>query len=245
MNKLKRRVLLELLERPLFLIPATIGASLLLLSVAVGGSAAFWGVVSLLVGCGALASDALLNMTAIIERATVSLRREKRIERDSQLDVLDEDLVKTKGTEDQESLRHIRQLYDQFYDDIERKKIDQNRVSADVLELIDQIFDACIEKLALSYSMYQQAAMVKGEYRDKLLAKRREMLGEIDRSIEALAETINTTRVMTYSTGSGDLKNLRLRLETQLSVAKATEEMLGRINGDDLTRFSEYETNNR
>jgi hypothetical protein len=239
MNELQKKILLDLVITPYTVIPGLLGASLLLLSVAMGGMVTFVGFICLLLGFGSLCINFMFNLTKVSKRAADEWQNTQQKKKDRDLDLLDRNLEDTRETSDENALRNLRALYMSFCGDFQNGRVSAH-VPPAMLSQIDELFEQCIFHLRRSYEMYQQAQQVTGNLKKGLNKQRKELIGEVEKSVETLASVINEVRAMRIKSGKGQLSKLQRRLASQLQVAKATEESVAALDGDDEDRYDEY-----
>ncbi len=239
---LKKKILLDLCVTPGTVIPTAIGASLLLLSVVLGTGAAFLGFVCCLLGFGALLTNWVFNLEGISKRAAKEWSQAQQVKKDRELDRLDQNLQQTREVRDETALRNLRALYSSFCADFQEGKLSKT-IPPMMLAQIDQIFEKCIVQLGRSYDVWKQTQLVQGDFRSELISQRREMLDEVDTSVELLASAINEVRALRLKTSRSELRQLQEKLASQLSVAKAVEERVAELEGlgtPTEERYSEY-----
>lgn len=239
---LKKKILLDLCVTPGTVIPSAIGASLLLLSVVLGSGAAFLGFICCLVGFGALLTNWIFNLEGVSKRAAKEWNQMQQAKKDRELDRLDHNLQQTRELRDETALRNLRALYSSFCTDFQEGKLSKT-IPPMMLAQIDQIFDKCIVQLGRSYDVWKQSQLVQGDFRSELIAQRREMLDEVDTSVELLANAINEVRALRLKASRSELRQLQEKLASQLSVAKAVEERVAELEGlgrPTEEKYSEY-----
>jgi hypothetical protein len=224
-DELKKKILLDLCVTPGTVIPGLLGASLLLLSVAMGGMVAFLGFVCLLLGFGCLLTNFVFNLGKISRKAAKEWQDKQQKKKDRELDLLDRKLESTRETADENALRNLRALYRSFCGDYQNGKV-SSTVPPTMLQQIDDLFEQCIYHLTRSFEIFEQSKQVTGKLKKGLQAQRKELIDEVERSVETLAEVINEVRAMRIETQKGQLGRLQRKLTGQLSVAKATEEQV-------------------
>lgn len=240
MDELRKRILLDLFVTPGTVIPATIGLSLLMMSGILGGLAAFIGFCGLLISFGSLLTNLVFNMDKISKKAMREWRDRLAKEKDAALDELDRKLVRTRDPRDQTALRNLRTIYDSFSNDLKAGKISTG-VSSGMLTQIDEIFDACVKQLERQYEIWEVTQKVSGNLKVKLNSQREEVLAEVEKSVENLADVIAEVRALKLKAQSGELEHLQTRLNSQLAAAKATADFMAGLDASDMSRFSEYE----
>jgi len=240
MDNLRKRIYLALFASPMTVIPTTIGASLLFVSGIFGGNTGFYGILSLLIGCGALLTNFVFNLDKISKNASKKWLEEQQQKKDQDLNALDQRLVQTSDPRDERVLRNLRAIYKGFCDDLKDKQIDN--IPMDMLSTIDELFQSCIKKLEQSLEMHEMANTVTGKIRKQIVMNRETILEDVEQSILDISETIHEVRALRIRTESVDLDQLRERMKNQLQIAKSTEEQMGTLNhANEMDRFREYE----
>ncbi len=242
---LKKQIFYELCVTPGTMIPSVIGLSLLLFAFAgLGGWAAFFGFISLVIGVGVLMTNIIFRLGPVSQRAAKKWQKQQAANKNAELDELDARLAKTRDKKDETALRNLRALYDSFTTDYSNGKV-SSTVPAGMLGQIDEIFQVCIQRLRTSVEIHDQSKRVTGDLKKTLKDQREVIVGDIESGVTTLAEVINEVRALSNSTDRRTLKRVQDRLNSQLSIAKATEKQvasLEAIGDEDLERFSEYET---
>lgn len=244
MDGLKKKILLDCFVTPFTMVPILFGGTLLLLTEFVGPIGDFIGFTSCLVGIGAMATNMIFNLEKITDRATQKWQEGQQKQRERELDTLDHKLAATPWTDDETALRNLRALYSSFCRDFGAGKISSN-VPVSLLGQIDDIFNTCVVQLAKSYEVYLQSEEVQGILKKQFLAQRKQMVQDVETSVEQLAQTINEVRAMKMRASRSELTELQKRLHSQLNVAKAVEERMARLEQGDLPveeRLKEYQT---
>lgn len=240
MDDLKKKIALDLCVTPGTTIPTAIGASLLLLSVIFGGTVAFIGLLCCLAGLGALATNFIFRLGPISQQAAKEWQRQQQKKKDHELDQLDRRLARTREVKDETALRNLRALYKGFCKDYGEGKI-SSTVPPLMLQQIDEIFESCIHQLARSAELWTQARDVQGDLKKGLQRQRRQVLEEVEKSVETLAHAINEVRALKLKSKRSELQRLQQKLTSQLEVAKATEERVMELDGlEDPDKYSEY-----
>ncbi len=216
---------------------------------AVGGITGFLGfllfnktinaVVSLAVGfgfgLGVLFQRLILGSEKIAQRAQKETEDEERQEREDRLDQLDKDLKKTPGKQDEEALRELRFLVDNFNkSDLWKKNMDA--VSANsLLSTIDEIFEQCIKSLNQTVQLYKLSLEAPSKRTgDSILEKRDSIIKGVQESVTRLNATLCTVQELDSSNNQKDrLSRLSEELTSQLDIAKRVKERLEDIGLND------------
>jgi len=241
-KELRNRILLDTCVTPGTIIPATLGVSLLMLSVVLGSGVAFFGLMCFLGGVGALATNLLFRMPAVQQQALKEWQRKKQKQRDAELDGLDRKLSRTRETRDENALRNLRAIYTSFCKDYESGKVART-VPPAMLQKIDEIFEACVKELTETAHLHDQSKQVTGDLKKEIKKARKNLLDKIEELVELLVHAVNEVRAIKVESTKGELEELRQKFQSQLEVAIATEERvreLDNLGNPDPNRYAEY-----
>jgi uncharacterized protein YoxC len=197
----------------------------------------------MLVGFGTLVTNVIFRLGPVSQRAAKKWQKHQATKKNAELDELDVRLTKTRDKKDETALRNLRALYDSFVRDHGENKISKN-VPPAMLGQIDDLFQACIQQLRSSVEIHDQSKKVTGELKKTLKKQRDQLVDDVEKGVETLAGVINEVRALSQSTDRKALTKIQERLNSQLNIAKATEEQvaaLDDIGNESLERFSEYE----
>ena len=242
MEDLRKQIFLELCVTPGTMIPSVLGGTLLLLAFAgLGGPIALFGFICLMVGFGTLVTNIIFRLGHVSQRAAKKWQSQQAAKKNAELDELDKRLTKTRDKRDETALRNLRALYSSFTKDHSDGKVSSS-VPATMLGQIDEIFQVCIHQLRTSVEIHDQSKKVSGDLKKTLKEQRDRMVEDVESGVKTLAEVINEVRALSQSTDRRSLQRIQERLNSQLSIAKATEKQVAALDiGDNLDRFSEYE----
>lgn len=243
MEDLKKRILLDALITPTTVIPFLLGGTMMLMSEMLGEFAAFIGFAACALSIGAAATNLIFNIDKIAKRAMQKWQDSQQKTRERELDALDRKLAQTPEDADEVALRNLRGLYRSFCQDFAQGKINR-KVPPLLIAQIDDLFNACVIQLGKSYEMWEQARQVNGKLRRDLLVQRKQVITDVESSVEKLAQAISEIRVLKLKANRGQLAALQKRLETQLEVAKAVETRMMQIEQGEIPvedRLREYQ----
>lgn len=235
-SDLRKQVLLDLFVTPSTVVPLLGGGTLLLLSSILGGMSAFLGFVGLLLSFGALLTNVVFNLEGITKNAVKRMHRHEKLQRDSKLNSLDANLVKSKDPRDQTALRNLRALYDSFSDDLEKGRINAN---PNMIQLIEDIFIECVSKLETTWDLLVTSSKLSGRIRSDLVLQREKIIIDVENSVKTLAVTMTEVRALKFKTGENEMKRLREKLESQLEIAKNTQASVESLDFE--KTFDEYD----
>lgn len=236
-DKLKQRIIFNLLVTPTTVGPFTAGATILLVSWALGANAVwpFIGLLSIFAGFGMAATNYFYNFDKASERAIESLREQAKELKEDELDELDECLVAARGPRpdlDQTYLRELREMYSQFVGDIESGSL--KTVTRDIREQVKLLFDACIEALEHSYDLWESASKIKkSETKNSILREREKVIDEVGKSVERFQTTIDEVRTLNLKATEDSLSKIRTELSESLEIARKTNEAMSAFTLDD------------
>lgn len=222
----RKRVLLDLFAAPSTLLPIVGGLSTLVLSWAIDGGARlnFVGLAGILAGVGIFATRLILGLEKIAEKAYEYLHTQQLEEQQKALDELDEKLKRDRDPRTQESLRHLRHLYDALVADLRDGKIKRN--THEILKIVEELFRASVAQLERSYRLWRAARRLSGDSKEQKLREREEVIREVVEATEHLDKTIQQFRALSAKRGRKELSRLREELDEAIRVARRTEERL-------------------
>ena len=245
MNDLKKRILLDLLVTPTTMLPNLLGASMMLTSEILGGTAAFFGFCSLAVGLGVMATNVLINYDKVAAEAIRKLEEEKRKDKNRSLDDLARKLEvarmrysRSKNGRPVRYLKELRAVRDSFFDDIREGRIEN--APSSLQNQVDEIFDSCVEQLERQLDIVSTANKLSGDLKEQLLEQRNAILKDVEASIAEINNVVSEIRVLDLKENMEETKRLQERLRLQLTVARRTKEVMNEVEGDDMSRFKEY-----
>lgn len=231
MNNLKKQVLLNCFITPMTLIPVLIGGTLLLFSEMLGPMLAIAGFLACVFGIGVVAVNMIFNLERITQQTIKYQQVSKQIQREQELDSLHTRLLYTPWTDDEEALRNLRGVYNALCQG------NSEDIPVSLLNQVDEIFNACIVRLTKSCELHVQSHNMSGKPKQKLLAQRAQMVRDVEASVERLGEVIAEINDMKWRGSQGDLSSLQRKLQTQLDVAMAMEN----LNLPTEERYREYQ----
>lgn len=238
---LKTKIALDVLVTPWTIVPGTVGFSLLMLSMILGGSIGFIGFCFCLVGLGALTWNFVFNFDHIKKKAAQDWVDKIKKNKDESLNALDRKLVKNKDPRDQTALRDLRVMYGEFQKDIESGKINKG-ITSDMLYQVDQIFETCVHELEQSFNIWRMMNnKISDNLRIQLQSQREEIIEAVQESVGNMAFVINEIRSVRHQSDANELRNLGQKLTSRLETVKKIEERISKLgSNEDLERFDRY-----
>lgn len=236
MEGLRRKVLLDACVTPVTAILATLGISLLLLSVVLGSGWGFLGFCLCLGAVGVAATRLAFGFESISKNAVDQLLRQKKEVRDAELDELDRKLLLDRDPRDQTALRNLRAIYDRFLRDIKQGKIHSGHAMHDQIE---KVFQSCVDQLSRQHDIWDTSTGVSAELREKLQLERSKILDEVETTIDSLSATIDEIRTLGLKAKGGELSKLQGQLQIRLEAARQVDALMN--DPDDMSRFEEYQ----
>jgi len=214
----RKKMLLDLFGSPLTLFPLAVGAASLILSWAFGGVPllTFLGCLGGLVGLGTFVTK-LTGYKSLLSKQRKYEHEEKLKQRKDELDQLDTKLTKDQDPRTQNALRQIRHLYQSLEEDIQG---DVSKSGYQILETIEELFEACVDRLAHSYELYQTCRELSGKNKKRVKQEREQVIGEVVEATAHLGEFVQQFRMLKSKRNKKDLSSLTKQLDTHLEVAK-------------------------
>lgn len=203
----------------------------MILSWAFGGNS----VLNFLAGMGGLIGIGtfITRMTGYEDLLSKQRKYEHEEQLDKQkirLDELDSKLINDKDNRTQNTLREIRFLYQNLQDDI------QDNVSSSgyqILETIQELFDACVAQLEHSYELYLTARNLSGKTRKEILAERNTIVEDVVETTGHLASAVQQFHLLKSKKKKKDLNALRDELDNNLEIARRVDRELYETMGDE------------
>lgn len=229
MDPVKRKVISELFFSPSVVLPIVGGVSAGLLSWAMGGNnfmtaAAAVGVLG---GVGWMLTRMIFKIEDITEEA-LQAELDKRLQQEHrELEELAQKLRSDRDHRTQDFLTLLRSMREEFENTTHRAG--STFRSAQIREQVGLIFKAAVDQLRQSYRLWDLSENLVGSARDKVLADREQVLGEVDATVERLQTTIQQFRDLMNSDPKVDLASMRAELEATMRIAKRTEERMREI----------------
>jgi hypothetical protein len=229
MDDVRKKVLLDLFVSPWTVLPVVGGLSAWMLSWAVDGNSLLnlTGLAGVLGGAGMLATRIIFGLENITQNAFTYLHEQKRAEQEAALDTLDQRLSLDRDDRTQESLRELRQIYRIFQEKGQQGKITGS--SHQLLDRVERLFRACVQRLEQSYELWKSAQALSGEARRALLAERDEIVDEVVVTVRHLGKSVEQFYTLHDQESESELATLRDELEETLRVAQRAEQRMASL----------------
>lgn len=231
-DDLKTRVYLNLVLQKPIVGTFVVGMGLLFLAtiwmnpfLVIAGTAA-------VIGAGvAVAYRFLFKREAVIEEVQKEIEQERAESRqreqgtrEAQLDELRRRLFDDRDPRTEDQLDALRQLSGEFSEDSPRMKALTAFSSLKIREGVNQLFERSIRNLEESLRLYQDAGKLPKGAAAELLKVRRELLADVDKSIESIGKTFaGLHRIGLSQLQTDEQDTLRQELEDNLDTALAVD----------------------
>lgn len=240
MDKVQRKVLLDLFASPWSVIPIAAGLSAWMLSWAIDGSVAMnlGGLIGVVGGVGVMATRLIFGLEQITEDAFKFLNNQQKQAQEQKLDDLTRRLASDDDPNTQTYLSDLRTLYASFVEDVEKGKVKAG--ARPVLDQVHRLFEAAVKHLEYSYELWCRGNELRGPAREKLLTERRKVIAEVGETIEHLGTTIQQFHAFRIENSDSELSKLRQELDATMQVAKRAEQRvsgLGKVQQYDPKEF--------
>ena len=241
MDKVKKKVLLDLFGSPGTVLPIVVGMSAWMLSWAVDGSTMLnlGGLVGVLGGVGFLATRLIFGLEKITENAFQYLNEQKREAQDQALDALETRLRGDDDPRTQTYLRNLRELYSNFQAELRDGRV--AGIAGTVLEQVEKLFQAAVKHLEHSYHLWMTAGRMSGDARQALLDERERVVQEVQETVEHLSKAIEQFHSFRVKASEAELVKLREELDETMQVARRAEARLESFGTEKTYDVQEFE----
>lgn len=229
MNAVRRFVLRSTLLRPASLVPILGGLVAGAASWVVGGNLLLSGLAVLGIGGGVIGmiARAAMNVESLTDGALEAQRQGVREAEEHQLDLLAKRLRTDRDHRSQDTLRELRTLREDFEKAATRAEV--GSISARMSEQIGQYFQLIVKQLEKSYQLFDRSESVVGPARDQWLQQREEVMADIQKTKETFRTLVNQFVHLRSDDSGAQLSELQAELETNLEIARRTEERMREI----------------
>jgi len=219
----RKKVFLDIFAAPSTLGPIVGGATIALISWAVDVDASFifGGIGAMLIGGGILANRLIFGLEGLTENAFKYLQNQKKEKFQLELDELDAQLTSNRDARDQNTLRQIRMMYENYKQQVQDGNIPSDY---DLNDKLETLFHACVNQLRHSYELWKSAKSLVGDAKTSVLEERDGIIDEVIKSVEYFGKSIEEFHVINAKQSSSNLARIRKELGETLEGTRKTEE---------------------
>ena len=221
---LRTRVLTQLFTSPWVVAPFALGVAMLPLSRIVGPRLTL--PLAALLLCFALTQYVVrlaLGFEGLEKRAREEHARQQLLERELSLPAVADRLEAGPSAAAGGWLRGLRAVYWSFRNDRDAGKLPD--VPPEAAQQVDRLYDALVRRLVEADEFSRICGSVGGEVREKMSRGLEGDFAEIERGVASLTEVILELRRLGHGQ-AGELARLHTILESQLRIAKATDQRI-------------------
>jgi len=226
-EEIRRRLLLRVFGHPLTLYPGLFGAAAVMTPVLFDIEPAmplFAGVVCLVAAGASLTIRLVTGRDAITDEVHSELQAEARADHEAKLRALEERLAADGDPRTAPLYSDIQKLVEAIRQDTSWRAQMNTVAVVDIDEGLDKMFDGCMRNLSRTLDLLEMAnSMHSKNATQALLAERDGLIGEVERSVEALTQLL--TQLSLFGAGGEtqpDLASIRAQLDHTLAAAEAT-----------------------
>jgi hypothetical protein len=225
-KELRNKVLIDLFAAPAAVIPAAIGASMMILGWAFGGGGilGFGGFMALLAGIGIGVTRFVLFKDKITNKAFAALDTLEEKEKNEELDSLDIKLTKDRDPRTQSALRDMRALYKSFHEQIRGETL---KADGTTIDGVETLFNECVSHLGETLILSSTIRSMNSEAAKQPIIDAREgLIVEVQKTIDRLSSIMDGLRQLAVSANTKELERVRSELEQGLEVSKRVDDAL-------------------
>lgn len=219
-----RKVLASLFLHPLVVFPLGIGTLLMFMSLSGVRSLRVLAFMGMSVGVCALFARVTIGFNSVAHKVFSRWQRDVQKEQTEKLDDLDRRLQADDDPRNEQALRRLRSIYKVFVECVQNGRVKEYNF----LNTAERLFHTSIRKLDEGMEIWRQAMEMPGDKRQPFLKQRNELIGEVEQSVETLAQAVHEVQRMTADDGK-ELKSLREEMDKRLEMAKKVEERIAYI----------------
>jgi hypothetical protein len=229
-EKIRRKVLLNILTSPTTAAPFLAGITALVATWAFGMRAdigVLAGLAGILVAAGAFFTKFVFRGEAYAKQAVEETRQEEGAERERVLDGLDARLCQDADPRTEAVLRDLRSLVRAFDELCTSSGAKLNELTtANIASGVHELFSQCVSSLERSLKLWQTAAKLRTKAaREPILKQREDIILDVGKSIRQLGQTL--VAIQNLGTGGGttsELARIGEELDQHLAVARQVEQ---------------------
>ncbi len=231
-ERLKQKVILDLLGNPVTLWPFVGGVAALLAAVALPidpALPAFIGLTGIAGSMGGLAMRLLYRRDVIFDRASKEIEAEEKRHQIAAIDELYASLRADGEPRTEQLLADLRALSAMAHDDESWPAI-TNSVKFDILTGVDKLFEASVERLKLSVALHERAGRLTiAQARVPIIEQREKLLAQVGEGIEELSRILTEIQSLgVQDVNEADFTRILGDLDRSVEAERETRKTLDR-----------------
>ncbi|HRX81188.1 MAG TPA: hypothetical protein P5307_19100, partial [Pirellulaceae bacterium] len=163
----------------------------------------------------------------------------RRKKQEAGLDRLETQLRGDRDPRTQTYLRHLRELYRNFQEDLDAGKV--SRSARTVLVDVENLFRAAVKHLEHSYHLWETASRMSGDPKRTMLDAREQVVQEVQKSVEHVSRIIEQFHSFRVKEDETELAKLRQELDDTMLAARRAEERVAALGKSAEYDISEFE----
>jgi hypothetical protein len=224
MKELKKKIILESLVSKTSISAWVIGSTFLFGGWAVGSAlTAFGGFSVVSVGFAWSLTNLTMRYDSIKSRVMAQIKKDILYERNKKLDELDRKLCSDKDPRDQNALRELRTIYQEFDEFADAGRI-PDHIKDSMSVRVNELFESCVKNLQTCYDLWDTSRSLQGKSRQKLLSNREAILLDVISCVENFTNVV--TSLMTATCKNGELDGVANKLDEELAACLRVEQQL-------------------
>ena len=241
MDEVKKGVLKKVFASPSSVLPIVVGAVVMAMAWATGGNPylVYGGLAGVAGGVGLMAYRWTFGLEKITANVFAALNERRRKKQEAGLDRLETQLRGDRDPRTQTYLRHLRELYRNFQEDLDAGKV--SRSARTVLVDVENLFRAAVKHLEHSYHLWETASRMSGDPKRTMLDAREQVVQEVQKSVEHVSRIIEQFHSFRVKEDETELAKLRQELDDTMLAARRAEERVAALGKSAEYDISEFE----
>jgi len=249
-NRLRQRILLNLIGDNFVIFPLGVGVSLAFATWAFNlePQLLFWfisGMVGLLGPIGGLVTKWATGMDKLSLRALEEIQAETHQAQEQELDQLQNQLVADGDARTEQMLTDLRAIHQSFKQELattERSRLIAGGMELDIIYKVDQLYVESVKCLGNTITLINKSEEAATDtVKASILEKRESIISEVKQAIDQLSQIYTELLTLDPDGNPSRLSQLRNELDANIEFARKVDQNVRNLDQDKLFEPSEYD----